>query len=162
MKKNKEETEFNKFLKIIKPEDPVTAELKYNGKTFKWCGIDTGGKCVQYVLHKPSQCKGKLAKKSSPMKKKKSSKSATIIVSAAAAYKGDNNKYMESVSISMAGTTLSMIYNIFNYLILLINYFQFCINFSFEFDNLFYYFITEELLYSVTCPKGTIDSKLIW
>ena len=92
MKKRKAEADFNR-LKKIKPEDPATAELEHKGKTFKWCGRDTGGHCEQFVLHKPSECEGKLAKKKSPpgTGKKSSKKSASLIVNAAAAYNDDDS-----------------------------------------------------------------------
>ena len=100
LKKSKAEAEFNK-LKIIKPENPSTAELKHKGKTFKWCGSDTGGQCEQYVLHKPTECKGKLAKKKPPPRKGQkggSKKSATMIVNAAAAYNDDDDSDDEMAS----------------------------------------------------------------
>lgn len=91
MKKRKAEADFNR-LKKIKPEDPATAELEHKGKTFKWCGRDTGGHCEQFVLHKPAECEGKLAKKPPPGKGKKSSKkSASLIVNTAAAYNEDDS-----------------------------------------------------------------------
>jgi hypothetical protein len=91
MKKRKAEADFNR-LKKIKPEDPATAVLEHKGKTFKWCGRDTGGHCEQFVLHKPAECEGKLAKKPPPGKGKKSSKkSASLIVNTAAAYNEDDS-----------------------------------------------------------------------
>jgi len=31
---------------------------QYNNKTWRWCGVKTGGHCERYRCHLPSKCKG--------------------------------------------------------------------------------------------------------
>lgn len=55
-KKNKKE---KPSWMTVKPTD-VNAPREWNGKTWHWCGAETGGKCdpPQYRCHKPAECKG--------------------------------------------------------------------------------------------------------
>ena len=94
LKKQREESDFNKA-KVIKPDNPATATLKHLGKTFKWCGVDTGGKCEQFVLHKPSECKGKLAKKKATPSNKKGGKPTPQIVAQTARAYSPHSENME-------------------------------------------------------------------
>lgn len=49
--------EKKKFDRTVKPKNP-NKPIEINGKTWHWCGKDTGGKCEMMRLHKPSECKG--------------------------------------------------------------------------------------------------------
>ena len=48
-------------------------KVKWNNREWNWCGIDTGGKCESYVIHKPTECKG-LKRHASPTKNKQNTK----------------------------------------------------------------------------------------
>ena len=42
----------------VEPEGPAVPRL-WENKMWNWCGKSTGGKCEGYVIHRPSECKGR-------------------------------------------------------------------------------------------------------